>query len=195
MIKQIFNNFQEYYFLTVDGKVYNGKTKNFLTADKKHRFRLKMIDGTYKDVYLKPLYKLVFGKNYCEDNIINLENEVWKEVTGTGGLYFISNMGRVKSLQGYNAIILKPDITNNIRGKTSYYRVDISYQEKQKHQLIHRLVASAFLEQPKDIANYEVHHKDFNSFNNKASNLVYLTIPEHNRVHQKERKKRKEEKQ
>ena len=190
-MKQILNNFQEHYFLTIDGKVYNKKTNNFLKPNKQHRFSLRMIDGTYKNVYLKPLYKLVYGKIYCEDNILDLENEIWKEITGTDGFYFVSNMGRVKSLQGYEAIILKPDLKNKQEGRTSYYRVDISYQGKQKHQLIHKLVASAFLEQPQDIVNYEIHHKDFNSLNNKANNLVYLTISEHNEIHNKARKERR----
>ena len=40
--------------------------------------------------------------------------EEFKEIEGTEGLYLISNLGRVKSLIGYEAAILKPSMTKKI---------------------------------------------------------------------------------
>ncbi|MBQ6936418.1 MAG: hypothetical protein IJN49_07695 [Clostridia bacterium] len=36
----------------------------------------------------------------------DLKGEVWKEVEGTEGRYYVSNCGRVKSLCGYTAKLL-----------------------------------------------------------------------------------------
>lgn len=60
----------------------------------------------------------------------------------------ISNKGRVKSLTGYEARILKYNI--NQRG---YYRVELWYPDSslRKVLLVHRLVADAFLEPPESI--------------------------------------------
>ena len=45
---------------------------------------------------------------------------------------------------------------------------------------VHRIQASTWLGYKK---NYDVHHKDFNPFNNNIKNLVYLTRSEHIRLH------------
>ena len=45
-------------------------------------------------------------------------------------------------------------------------------------KLIHRLVAAAFLPLPDNI-DYQLHHKDFNSLNNSADNLEWLSVSEH----------------
>ena len=39
---------------------------------------------------------------------ITVKKEEWKEIPNTGGRYFVSNCGRIKSYCGYTAIILKP---------------------------------------------------------------------------------------
>ena len=99
---------------------------------------------------------------YCKDETEKIEGEVWKEISNTNGFYFVSNEGRVKSLKGYSAKILKAD-TNN-RG---YLRVQLNG----KKYFIHRLVAKVFVENDNPKENVEVHHKDGNRKNNKANNL------------------------
>lgn len=74
-------------------------------------------------------------------------------------------MGRVKSLHGYKAIILKPKNT-----VLKYDRVDISIDSKPVTRTIHSLVAEYFLPKPENI-NSIIHHKNLNPKDNRAENL------------------------
>lgn len=110
--------------------------------------------------------------------------EIWKDVENFEGLYQISNLGRVKSVErvvhvedpkkhrtytkhfpecikattldskGYVMVTLKKD------GKTSRYR-------------IHRLVAKAFIPNADNLP--QVNHKDENKENNCVENLEWCT--------------------
>lgn len=46
------------------------------------------------------------------DNIPNLPNEEWREISGYSGKYLVSNLGRIKSLKSRKAKILTA-FTNN----------------------------------------------------------------------------------
>lgn len=105
---QINNGYEDYYYLKEDGTIYNAAAGQILEPDGKHLYRLKQKDKGYKKVSIRTLYRALYNKPFCKDTIEDLENEQWKEITGTDGYYLISNMGRVKSLQSYDAIILKP---------------------------------------------------------------------------------------
>ena len=176
-MKQINNGFCSCYYLTEEGTIYNADTGKYKAANTTNNFILKTIEGNTKKISLKILYKLVYNKPYCIDNINNIDNEIWKAIEGTDNNYYISNMGRVKSYVNYEARILKT--TPNKKG---YERVDIVIQKQRYTKLIHRLVAAAFLPQPQGI-DYRVHHKDFNIKNNKADNLEWLTLIEHTKKH------------
>lgn len=102
------------------------------------------------------------------------------------GLYQVSSLGRVKSLNYMNTG--KEKITNgNISGRKGYYQVDLYKKRKRKEYLIHRLVAETFLdktkfkywhtEDPKEINvnNLVVNHKDENPANNSVNNLEWCT--------------------
>lgn len=185
-MKQIIGtDFEEYYYLLEDGRIYNAKTKHYL-EEQQRSFILKKKDGSRARISLKRLYRLVYNKEFCIDKIENLQDEVWKEIKETDGVYYISNRGRIKSYHGYNAIILKPYTCNN----SSYATVDIIVNGQRCSAKVHRFVAFYFLEVPKEPSFYEVHHKDFNRFNNDANNLEWLTISEHHKKHS-ERKKKK----
>lgn len=106
-----------------------------------YRYVLMTKEGKTRTISLKSLYKLVFNKNYCIDNIENLEQEQWKEIKGTDQKYYISNKGRVKSLCDYQAMIMKPYINQN-----GYYKVGIQQEGKQQQKFLHCLVAEAFEE-------------------------------------------------
>lgn len=103
--------------------------------------------------------------------------EIFKEIPGTKkeGTYFVSNKGKVLSLYKDKYIILTPDLS------TKYERVKING----KNKLIHRLVAQAFIDNPK--AKKEVHHKDLNTRNNCVENLEWLTQSEHRKKHQEQK--------
>lgn len=119
----------------------------------------------------------------------SLENEEWKEISGLDSKYFISSEGRVLSLclDGYK--LLRPFICGD-----GYYYVDLRKNGKDHKSLVHRLVAEAFIDNPK--SKPIVHHKDTNRKNNKVSNLQWVTDTEHTAIHleiNQERKKQKEQ--
>lgn len=93
--------------------------------------------------------------------------ETWKLIDGTGGKYFVSDCGNVRSCFHGKLRDLK-----KVRNSKGYYRVLICTPVR-RQRLVHRLVAEAFLERPEgfDVVN----HKDFNPLNNCASNLEWTT--------------------
>lgn len=91
--------------------------------------------------------------------------ERWKTVDGTGGHYEVSNKGRVRNTETRH--ILKP-----ILKKNGYYQINFGYGLR-KWVSIHRLVASAFVENPNN-ENY-VNHKDEDKTNNDSNNLEWCS--------------------
>jgi hypothetical protein len=103
------------------------------------------------------------------------EIEQWKDVQGYEGFYSVSNLGRVKSLvrKGRKTErILTP--TDNGYG---YLIVGLRRDSKVKSFLVHRLVMSAF-EPTEQLVDLEVNHKDFDTTNNKLTNLEWCTSQE-----------------
>lgn len=176
-MKQINNGYDERYYLEEDGRLYNSDTDTFLKPDNKKSFRLLTIEGKRKRVALKTLYKLVYNKPYCKDNIEPLHQEEWRAIEGTDGNYFVSNLGRLKSYKGYEALLMKPYLTAN-----GYERVDIVIDNMRVSKLVHRLTASAFLPVPKEL-DMVLHHKDNNKRNNSVNNLEWLTHKQHIEKH------------
>ena len=104
--------------------------------------------------------------------------EIWKDIEGYEGLYQVSNLGRVKSLERIDALgrrakekMLKPEI--NHRG---YCRVVLCKQSVQKHYMVHRLIWEAFNGQIPE--GYEINHLDERPINNALSNLSLVTHKE-----------------
>ena len=98
--------------------------------------------------------------------------EEWKSIPGYEGLYEVSNLGRVRSVERCDRFnrkivskILKP---NYVSG---YLRVGMYKNKTFKYYLIHRLVAQAFLPNPDNLP--EVNHKDEDKSNNKVNNLEW----------------------
>lgn len=106
--------------------------------------------------------------------------EEWRDVEGYEGIYQVSNLGRVKSLVGYNGhVYIKREkiLKNSLKDSGSGYKrygVTLSVKGKIKHCMVHKLVAKAFIPNPN---NYEViNHKDGNSLNNHIDNLEWCTV-------------------
>lgn len=92
--------------------------------------------------------------------------ENWKEIEENNN-YLISNLGRFKR----NNKILK--LNKNARG---YLYCNISTDNIITKVKIHRLVAKAFIDNPKN--KETVNHIDCNKLNNNYNNLEWLTRKE-----------------
>lgn len=98
------------------------------------------------------------------------KDEIWKDIEGFEGRYQVSNKGRVKSLHfnwSDTSKILKPQ-----RFPKGYLRVTIGG----KIIGIHRLVAMAFIDNPKGLP--QVNHIDGDKANNNVENLEWCTPSE-----------------
>ncbi|MGR3504929.1 MAG: NUMOD4 domain-containing protein [Paracoccaceae bacterium] len=105
-----------------------------------------------------------------------MEDEVWRDVEGTNGLYEVSNFGRVKSFGRSDYKWKKPRILRERPSQKGYLRVGIG----KKDAYIHRLVAKAFIDNPQSLPF--VNHMDGNRKNNTLNNLEWCT-PKENLEH------------
>lgn len=94
--------------------------------------------------------------------------EIWRDIKGYPN-YMVSNLGRVKSLG--NNKTRKEKILKSGKNNKGYLKVHLYKEGKQKTYLVHRLVASTFLDNPDSLP--EVNHKDENPQNNCVENLEY----------------------
>ena len=109
----------------------------------------------------------------------NLKNELWKfhGTVGSNQKYFVSNYGRVKSINQRRELLLNQWLYNN-----GYCAVKIG-----KTLRVHRLVAFVFVPNPKDYCM--VDHIDGNVQNNHASNLQWVKNQKENMNNPKTKKK------
>ena len=105
--------------------------------------------------------------------------EIWKDIEGYEGIYQVSNLGRVKSLErvivrGNGATLPVPKrILKSAKNKDGYQLVNLWKEGNRKRMYVHRLVAQAFLPNPDDLP--QVNHKDENPSNNHVDNLEFCT--------------------
>lgn len=96
--------------------------------------------------------------------------EIWKDIKGYEGLYQVSNMGNVKSLNYRHTgeeKIRKPKVD-----RYGYLRVNLYKNGKCKMLTVHRLVLMTFAP-INNMDKLEVNHKDENKQNNCLSNLEW----------------------
>ena len=104
--------------------------------------------------------------------------EIWRDIEGYKGLYQVSNMGRVKSLErtvrnGRGYKIVPEKILDGYEYGHGYLYAELCKDGKSKFCRINRLVAQAFLENPDNLP--EVNHKDEIRTNNRVDNLEWCT--------------------
>lgn len=113
--------------------------------------------------------------------------ELWSDVVGYEGRYEVSTLGRVRSVdrtivdshckREFKGVILTSTEHN---GKQPYYYVSLSSGGVIEKELVHRLVATAFIDNPD--GKPQVNHKDCNVHNNTLKNLEWVTNAE-NTIH------------
>lgn len=108
--------------------------------------------------------------------------EIWKDIEGYEGLYQISNLGNVKSLERIvhksNGVIQtrKERIMAKRVNTDGYYIAKLNVDKKSKSIAIHILVAKHFVPNPLNLP--EVNHLDCNRKNNVYTNLCWTTHQE-----------------
>ena len=103
--------------------------------------------------------------------------EVWKDIEGYEGLYQVSSLGQVRSLDRYidTVTVLGKPLQKFNKGRVlkqwylpkGYASIELSG----KKYLVHRLVAEAFIPNPDNLPI--INHKDMNTGNNRVENLEW----------------------
>ena len=117
--------------------------------------------------------------------------EVWKDISGYEGIYQVSDMGNVRSLDRwivykggrkglYKGKILTPGLCGPKRGK--YLHVVLNKEGKRKSMYIHVLVGKAFKPNPEN--KPELNHINGNKTDNRAVNLEWTTRKENMEAYQ-----------
>ncbi len=113
----------------------------------------------------------------------NEKHEIWKDIPGYVGIYQVSNLGEVRSIDRYiyftdngtptrkfhKGRILKQDIDED-----GYCRINLRYNNKDKSFGVHRLVAAAFISNIDNLPT--VNHIDGNKQNNCIENLEWASV-------------------
>lgn len=105
--------------------------------------------------------------------------EEWRDIAGYEGLYQISNLGRVKSLNrmingSYGSKkVIKCRMLRPVDNSKGYKCVLLCKDGKKCRTYIHHIVAQAFVANPDKCS--EVNHKDEDKSNNRADNLEWCT--------------------
>jgi len=103
--------------------------------------------------------------------------EVWKDVAGYEGIYQVSDLGNVKSLNYHRE--RREKLLHPSEDKNGYLIVLLYKNGKRKLRKVHQLVAEAFLTNEGNLPS--INHKDENKRNNRASNLEYCSVGYNNR--------------
>lgn len=105
--------------------------------------------------------------------------EIWRDVKGYEGKYQVSNLGNVRSVDRtiFNAcgvmVTRRGTMLKPIQNRGGYMKVTMHKEGKVNTELIHRLVAEAFVQNHNNLP--QVNHKDGNKRNNDVSNLEWCT--------------------
>jgi hypothetical protein len=100
-------------------------------------------------------------------------DEEWRDVKGYEGLYQVSSLGRVKSLNYRRSG--KEKVLSTTHHPDGYIRSSPFAPDK-RTIAIHRLVAQSFI--PNPLNKPEVHHKNGKRDDNRLSNLMWATREE-----------------
>ena len=114
--------------------------------------------------------------------MIKVNFELWKDVKSFEGLYQVSTLGRVRSLDKYidvkirnvDKVLKRGNILKLTYNKNGYLKVFLCKNGKRTNFFVHRLVAEAFISNPNNLPC--VNHKDEDKTNNYPYNLEWCTV-------------------
>ncbi len=116
------------------------------------------------------------------NNDFKEDKELWRSIKGYEGYYEVSNFGQVRSLdrtlerKNQSTIFCKGKILKLHINKQGYYYTDLKKNGKRKKERINRLVAIAFIPNPKN--KPQVNHINGIKTDNRAENLEWNTPKE-----------------
>jgi hypothetical protein len=102
-------------------------------------------------------------------------NEAWRAVLGFGGVYEVSDLGRIRGIRRQGSA--GGELRGTVHKKTGYRRVRLRHgPERVRMVELHALVLEAFVG-PRP-AGMECRHLDGDKMNNRAKNLAWGTRSE-----------------
>lgn len=113
--------------------------------------------------------------------------EIWKDIKGYEGLYQVSNLGNIRSLdtminckgaKNIDKHLRKGRVLKQIVGTTGYYNINLCKNNKKKFTRVHRLVAQAFIPNLNNLPC--INHIDGNKLNNSIENLEWCSYSYNN---------------
>lgn len=106
------------------------------------------------------------------------QKEIWKDIEGYEGLYKVSNLGNIKSLDRTDCSgrKIKGKIIKQSQNRGGYKYIKLHKNSEIKNVSVHRLVAVAFVENIHE--KKCVNHIDGNKHNNNSNNLEWVTQSE-----------------
>ena len=115
--------------------------------------------------------------------------ETWRPVRDFEGLYEVSNLARVRSVDtdevriksnGQPYIYHKKSkvLKQKICGNCPYYRINLHKDKEEYTKMVHQLVAEAFVPNPNNLPC--INHKDEDKTNNLPENLEWCTTQYNN---------------
>lgn len=107
--------------------------------------------------------------------------EVWRDISGYTGVYQVSNLGRVRSLDRYEKCGTfirkrKGKVLHQSVNRGGYLQLSLLKDGISHTKEVHRLVAQAFLPNTDNLP--EVNHIDCDKTNNSVDNLEWVTREE-----------------